>query len=815
MPGPQPAVPEKPTLDGIEHKHADRWERDRTYRFDRTRTRDEIYSIDTPPPYVSGNLHIGHVFSYTHTDVIARFQRMRGKTVFYPMGWDDNGLPTERRVQDHFHVRCDPELPYQPGMPVPEPTGRKQPPLRISRRNFVELCTLMTGADETRYEQLWRRLGLSVDWSMTYTTIGEQAQRTSQRAFLRGLAAGDVYHAQAPTAWDVDFGTGVAQAEQEERQVAGAYHRLAFTVPGEGVSLEIDTTRPELLPACVALVAHPDDPRYQRFFGSTAQTPLFGATVPIRPHRLADPEKGTGIAMVCTFGDATDVLWQRELGLPIIPIIGRDGRFVEAEIGGPYPQLIGLTVRQARRTIVDLLTGSGHLLGEPRPITHAVKFFERGDRPLEIVTSRQWFIKTVAHQGALLAAGRKLRWQPDQMRIRYEDWVTGLNADWLISRQRFFGVPFPVWYPLDAAGQPDFGAPILPSEDQLPVDPQSETAPGYEASDRGVPGGFIGDSDVMDTWATSSLSPQIAGGWCTDDDLWARVYPMDLRTQAHEIIRTWLFTTVTRAHQIDGSLPWATAAISGWILDPDRKKMSKSAQNGTGPAELLDRHGSDAIRYWAASARPGVDTAFDENQLRVGRRLAMKILNASRFVLGFPAPATAAVTEPLDRSMLAALAAVTADATAALDELDFAKALGRVEAFFWTFCDDYVELVKGRAYADGPAADSARTALATALDVLLRLFAPMLPFVTEEVWSWSHDGSIHVSPWPTPTTGGDPALLAAASVLIGEVRRAKAAAGLSMRVEVPSLAVPASSPDTEILRADLEAAAHTSLIFAA
>ncbi len=804
------SVPELPTLDGIEFTHADRWERDGTYRFDRTRTRDQIFSIDTPPPSVSGELHIGHVFSYTHTDIIARFQRMRGKAVFYPMGWDDNGLPTERRVQQHFHVRCDPGMPYVPDWQPDDSPDRKQPAQRISRRNFVELCTRMTGSDEQRYEALWRRLGLSVDWTMTYTTIGERAQRTSQLAFLRGLAAGDIYHAEAPTAWDVDFGTGVAQAEQEEREVAGAYHRLAFTGPA-GQPIEIDTTRPELLPACVALVAHPDDERYRHLFGTVARTPLFGEFVPIRPHRLADPAKGTGIAMVCTFGDATDVLWQRELGLPIKSIIGRDGRLRPAEIGAPYDKLVGLRVNQARRTIVDLLTESGELLGVPRPITHSVKFFEKGDRPLEIVTSRQWFIRTLAHRDASLAAGRELRWQPPNMRTRYEDWVTGLNADWLISRQRFFGVPFPVWYPVDELGAPRFDKPILPSEDALPIDPQSRTAPGYAESERGKPGGFVGDSDVMDTWATSSLSPQIVSGWCTDEDLRSRVYPMDLRPQAHEIIRTWLFTTIARSLRIDGSLPWATAAISGWILDPDRKKMAKSRANGIGPAELLDQYGSDAVRYWAACARPGVDTAFDQNQMRVGRRLAMKILNASRFVLGFPLASTPTVTCPLDLAMLAALSDVVSDATAALADLDYARALERVEQFFWTFCDDYVELVKARAYGAGPEADSARSALHTALDVLVRLFAPTLPFVTEEVWSWSHDDSIHASSWPVALdSGGDSAVFAAASALIGAVRRAK---GQSMRTEISSLTVPVSSlAYTDLLRSDLQNAAHAETL---
>ncbi|HEY9483769.1 MAG TPA: valine--tRNA ligase [Micromonosporaceae bacterium] len=827
MTGSIPAVPEKPSLDGIEDKHAERWDAEATYRFDRNRTRDEIYSIDTPPPTVSGSLHIGHVFSYTHTDVIARFRRMRGAEVFYPMGFDDNGLPTERRVQNYFHVRCDPSLPYLPDMPSPVPprnaTERKAPPLRLSRRNFVELCTTLTIEDEKAYEALWRKLGLSVDWSMTYTTIGVRAQRAAQREFLRELAAGEIYHALAPTAWDVDFQTAVAQAEQEDREVAAAYHRIAFGVTNDGAgTVDVETTRPELLPACVALVAHPDDERYQHLFGRSATSPLFDVTVPIHAHRLADPTKGTGIAMVCTFGDATDVQWQRELGLPIRPVIGRDGRFIEADLAGwgacadgaaYYERLVGRTAAQARRDIVATLAETGLLIGEPRPVTHAVKFYEKGDRPLEIVTSRQWFVRTMAHRDALLDAGRALQWQPPYMRHRYEDWVNGLTSDWLISRQRFFGVPFPVWYPLDDAGETRYDAPILAAEATLPIDPASQTPPGYDESDRGRPNGFVGDTDVMDTWATSSLSPQIVAGWGEDDDLYARVHPMDLRPQAHEIIRTWLFVTIVRGRNIDGTPPWRTAAISGWIVDPDRKKMSKSIGNVVTPMALLEQYGSDAVRYWAASGRPGADTAFDTNQMRVGRRLATKVLNASRFVLGFPAPdASAAVTEPLDRAMLAALDAVVAEATSALDGYDYTRALERTDAFFWTFCDDYVELVKQRAYSAGPGAESARLALRQALDVLLRLFAPFLPFVTEEVWSWWRDGSIHRASWPAPGGGGgDAAILAAASTLFGAVRRAKAAENLSMRTDVPQVIVPADTPGLDYWDAvheDLRAAAN-------
>jgi valyl-tRNA synthetase len=846
MTGFRRAVPERPALDGIEDRHSRRWAAEHTYRFDRRRTRDEVYSIDTPPLTASGSLHVGHVYSYTHTDIAARFWRMRGREVFYPVGWDDNGLPTERRVQNYFHVRCDPSLPYHPDElaalgvgagDLPGPAGRARrdgPPARLSRRAFIELCELLTGRDEEAFEALWRRLGLSVDWSLTYTTIGETARRASQRAFLRGLAAGDVYRANAPTAWDVDFQTAVAQAEQEDREVTGAYHRLVFGLAGEAAAtIEVDTTRPELLPACVALVAHPDDARYRHLFGRTATTPLFDAPVPIHPHRLADPDKGTGIAMVCTYGDAADVVWQRELRLPIRSIVGRDGRLTEPDFDMPdfdmpghgrqlYAALVGRSTTQARRDLVARLAAAGLLLGEPRPVRHMVKFYEKGDRPLEIVTSRQWFIRTLDRREALLAAGRELRWQPEFMRQRYEDWVRGLASDWLISRQRFFGVPFPVWYPLDEHGEPRHDAPILPDPSALPVDPQADAAPGYRESDRGRPGGFTGDTDVMDTWATSSLTPEIAGGWGEDDDLWRRVYPMHLRPQAHDIIRTWLFTTIVRAQQLGGPLPWRAAAISGFITDPDRKKMSKSTGNVVTPLRSLEEYGSDAVRYWAAGGRPGADTAYDTNRMRVGRRLATKILNVSRFVLGLP-PATTpgAPGEPLDLAMLARLDGVVADATEALEALDYTRALERTEAFFWTFCDDYVELVKERAYGSAAGSDSARRTLLTALDVLLRLFAPVLPFVTEEVWSWCHDGSIHRAPWPgvgapqVGAGGGAAAVFDAASALIGAVRREKAAAGVPLRTHVSTVTVPAGTPGLEHLdavRGDLLAAVHADAV---
>jgi valyl-tRNA synthetase len=830
-------VPDKPSIDGLEERWMAHWDKQGIYGFDRDATRESVFSIDTPPPTVSGSLHVGHIFSFTHPDIVARFWRMRGKDVFFPMGWDDNGLPTERRVENYYGVRCEPSLPYDPSFMPPEKPGKEK--ISISRRNFIELCVSLTEIDEEIFKNLFRRLGLSIDWSLEYSTISAPSRAISQRSFLEMMARGEVYSAEAPTLWDIDFRTAVSQAELVDKDRPANYHRIAFDRADNTGTIDIDTTRPELLPSCVALVAHPDDERYQPLFGTMVVTPLFGVEVPILAHELADPEKGTGIAMICTFGDTTDVVWWRELNLPTRALIGRDGRFLKADFAAEGwttrdaelaqefydAQVQGKTVNQARAAIVEQLRATGALIGDLREITHPVKFYEYGERPLEIVTSRQWFVRTLEHRDELLARGDEIKWHPDFMRFRYKSWVEGLNVDWNISRQRFFGVPFPAWYPIDEAGETNLDIVILPNLELLPVDPSSDAAPGYREDQRGQPGGFLGDANIMDTWATSSLSPLIAGQWGTD--LFARVFPMDLRPQAHEIIRTWLFATVVRSHFEFNSLPFSDALISGWVLDPDRKKMSKSFGNVVTPMPLLEQFGADALRYWAAGGRPGNDTAFDEGQMKIGRRLGIKILNASKFVLGrldgadIAGPET--VSEPLDKDLLSLLAKLITETTDDFESYDYARALERTETFFWSFCDDYVELVKIRAYggANEGATDSARATLAIALSVLQRLFAPILPFVTEEVWQWWHVTSVHTSSWPTvaelPALDGAPSgsLYRPVCEVLEAIRREKSSAKVSQRAEVASVSVRAPAAFLDGVRSgedDLKAAGAVRLL---
>jgi len=823
------------------------WSEWGVHRFEEGDSRP-AYVIDTPPPTVSGSLHVGHVFSYTQTDVLARYQRMRGKNVFYPMGWDDNGLPTERRVQDYFHVRCEAHAAFEPGLvlAMADEAVRKQPARRISRKNFIELCLALTAEDEKAFKALWQRLGLSVDWGLEYSTINARSRRLAQWSFLDLFRKGQVYQVEAPTLWDVDFRTAVAQAEVEDRPVKGAFHQLRFGVEGGG-SFVIATTRPELLPACVGVAAHPHDERYRGLFGKRAITPLFRVPVPIFASELVDREKGSGILMVCSFGDATDVQWWREQSLALRQVIGRDGTLVPVEFGGgafpsldpalanqAYAQLAGTKLKEAQKRIVELLrdpkagvTGGGEppLVAEPQPLEHPVKFYERGERPLEFITTRQWFVRILEHKQELVDAGERIAWHPDFMRMRFRNWTENLNLDWCISRQRYFGVPFPVWYPLRADGTPDFASAILAGDEALPIDPTTDVPPGYSEAQRDQPGGFTGEADVFDTWFTSSLTPQIATGWMQAPERHKRLFPMDLRPQSHEIIRTWAFYTIVKAWFHEREIPWRAAAISGWVLDPDRKKMSKSKGNVVTPMHLIDQFGADALRYWSLQARLGTDTAFDEKVFAVGRRLVMKLYNASKYALAQSAT-EGPVAHPLDLGFLARLGETAARATTLLDELDYAGALDVVERFFWSgYTDNYLELVKARARSETDAAgrSSAVRAAQHGLSVLLRLFAPYLPYVTEEAWSWGFatatgNRSIHRAPWPGVdelAPGADAAesgrVFDLACAFLDAVRRGKSAAGGTVGRALATLRVAAHAEAISLLRpclADLRAAAR-------
>ncbi len=820
-------MPKKYEPAEIETKWQRFWEDNHLYAWDPTRGREETFVVDTPPPTVSGSLHVGHMFSYSHQDFIVRYQRMTGKNIFFPIGWDDNGLPTERRVQNLFNVKCEPHIHYDPDLKAVRDT--KGAPTPVSRRNFIELCDLVTKEDEAAFRHLWTRLGLSYDWSLEYATIDEHCRRTSQASFLDMRHKGEVYQDNRPVLWDVDFQTAIAQAEVEDREVAGAYHYLRFPIRDSQEYLVIATTRPELLPACVAVMVHPDDARYASYAGKFAITPLFHVPVPIIRDAKADPEKGTGVVMVCTFGDQTDVEWWQRYDLPLRQALRADGRLLplafsalDGDDGGwgsldpdaantVYGALSELPAKKAQEKIIEIAESMPGVIDRPRQeISHAVKFFEKGYRPLELLPARQWYARILDKKDQLQEQGRKIQWRPEYMAKRYEHWVEGLSLDWCLSRQRFFGVPIPVWYKVDEHGRCLYDQAIVPDLESLPVDPLDEAPPGYEESQRNKPSGFTGDPDVFDTWATSSLTPQIASHWVDTPERHQRLFPMDIRPQSHEIIRTWAFYTIVKAYLHERKVPWKNVVISGWILDPDRKKMSKSHGNVVTPEPLIDQYGADGVRYWAARARLGVDTAYDEQIFKVGKKLCTKLFNAAKFVLGRFGDIEAAgltvdaITEELDRAVLQELRPVIVRATRAFDEFDYAQALSITEDFFWQiFCDNYLELAKPRTYDETLTVQkrSACAALRLTLRVLVRMFAPFVPYICEEIWKWSfaEDADMHVSvhrsPWPAPpeiATVAEPAHAnswSAALKIVEQVRRAKADANLSMAAPVKRVEV--------------------------
>lgn len=836
----KPKMDTKYNHNDVEPKWSARWEELGLYRWDSKAARENTFIVDTPPPTVSGSLHIGHVFSYTQTDVQVRFERMRGKAIFYPIGWDDNGLPTERRVQNYYHIRCDPSLAYDPSWKPVHKEKPEGPPQSVSRTNFIEACTTLSLEDEAAFERLFRRIGQSYDWSLQYTSINQHCRKLSQFSFLDLMKKGFVYSSDAPAMWDTTMRTAVAQAEAEDREVPGTFHDISFGLE-DGGEFIISTTRPELLPACVAVVAHPDDARYKHLFGKRAITPLFHAPVPIQAAPYADPEKGSGILMVCTFGDIMDVYWWKEKKLPLRQVIARDGRMLPVQFGSPifeslrpdaaqeaYNLLAGLPIKAAQKKIVELLAAEGSALngrdkalrGEPKTIQHPVKFYEKGEHPLEFIPTRQWFINVLDHKQALLEQGRKIAWHPPHMLTRYEHWVEGLNQDWCVSRQRFFGVPFPVWYQVTKEGQTDYAHPIYADSSRLPVDPMAECPHGFQPEQRGQPGGFVGDPDIMDTWATSSLTPQIESGWVLDPQRHQKLFPMDMRPQAHDIIRTWAFYTICKAWMHEGKIPWKNVALSGFIVDPERKKMSKSKGNVITPHALIEEHSADAVRYWASRARLGMDTAFEPTMFKIGRKLSTKIFNASRFVLMQfervnKAPVDcqpADISVQLDLALVQELRTVINSATSAFSKFDYAQALQTSEDFFWTYCDHYLELVKVRSYSEADTAErrSALAALSWSLKTFLRLFAPIMPFVTEELWTTSFAAkgqaqSIHTSSWPevnevaaVPAPQNDHSFAAAIEV-IGKIRGAKTEARKNLRWKVAALEIKGSAQNHRAL----------------
>ncbi|MBN1877585.1 MAG: valine--tRNA ligase [Anaerolineae bacterium] len=699
------------------------WQEQGIYHFDLEDESHPVYSIDTPPPTVSGHLHLGHVYSYSHTDFVARFWRMNGYNVFYPMGYDDNGLPTERLVEAWEGIRAT----------------------DVGREAFIQRCLAVSEEAEKDYQALWQRLGLSIDWRYSYRTIDTLARRTSQLSFLDLYRRGWVYRKEAPTIWCPECRTAIAQAELNDLERASTFYTLAFKVEG-GAILEIATTRPELLPACVAVFVHPTDARFTSLVGKQVQVPYFGQWVPILQDPGADPEKGTGAVMCCTFGDTADVTWWYTHHLPLRVAIDRAGQMTE--MAGEFA---GLPLLQARQRIVMALETQGLLLGR-RAVSQSVRVHERCDTPVEYVVTPQWFVRVLDFKEQLLKAGEQVHWHPAYMETRFQEWVENLNWDWCISRQRYFGVTFPVWY-CDACG-----AVITAGEDELPVDPTTR-GPSHPCACGSMQ--FTPDEDVMDTWATSSLSPQIVGQWLSNPALYAKVYPFSLRPQAHEIIRTWAFYTIVKSMYHFDTVPWTDAGISGWGLSPEGfGKISKSKGGGPmPPLEMIETYSADAVRYWAASTGFGKDAVISEEKIQIGAKLVTKLWNVARFSSRFleghkPGGEALPPLSPADRWILARAQSLIRRTTELFQAYDYAAAKSEVEIFFWRdLADNYLEMAKLRLYGADEGSTGAKATLYRILLSVLKLFAPFLPYVTEQIYGELFaevDGifSIHLSRWP-------------------------------------------------------------------
>jgi valyl-tRNA synthetase len=741
-----------------EKEMQDFWKSEQIYRF--IPDEREIYSIDTPPPTVNGSLHIGHIFSYTQAEIIARFQRMQGKNVFYPFGFDDNGLPSERLVEKE----------------------RKLLASSLPRSEFNRLCRETAGRYTEEFQSLWESMGFSVDWNLKYETIGPLAQKISQRSFIKLAQSGKAYQKETPVLWCTNCRTSIAQAELDSAEKESAFHTIPFTVGEE--TLLVATTRPELLYGCVALFVHPEDGRWQRFIGKTATVPLYNFEIPILADDKVGMEKGTGVVMCATFGDTTDLEWFQLHHLPYKRIVEPDGR-----ISGEVPYLGGLKIAEARTRILALLDEK-ELLVKSEKIRHAVAVHERCGREVEIIPSRQWFIDILSQKERFLAAADEINWYPASMKTRYLLWVQNLKWDWCISRQRYFGVPLPVWYCKKC------GKPVFAREDQLPVNPL-EASP-QTACACGC-GEFVPETAVMDTWATSSLSPLINARSGEPDE--RPLAPMSMRTQAHEIIRTWAFYSIVRSIYETGQVPWKDIMICGFVLAKKGEKISKSKGNAAdSPKELIERNSADSLRYWAAGAHLGADTMFSQEELKLSKRFLTKLWNAAKFTLAQlenyqdEQPETLL---PADRWILERNREVRNKAAGSLSRYEIGDARREIDDLFWKdYCDNYLELVKERLYSPRSEEErqSARYALHHAFLTILKLYAPMVPHSTEFIYQsyyrrYEREKSIHLASWGEYAST-DARLLAFGSMLkqtLSEVRKYKSEQNLSLKSDIGTL----------------------------
>lgn len=776
-------LPKKYDFRESEKKWTRFWEEKGIFRFDPD-SRKEIFSVDTPPPTVSGKMHIGHAFNYSQMDFIARFKRMMGYNLFYPFGTDDNGLPTERLIEKEKKVRAR----------------------DMSRPEFVKLCLDTLSSIRKEYVADWKAIGISCDWNIFYTTINEHCQRISQRSFIELYEMGREYRKEAPVIWCPECSTAIAQVELEDKEKDSYFNDIVFKLEG-GKDLVIATTRPELLPACVAIFAHPDDKRYQGLFGKKAKVPLFSHEVEIMPSEKADPEKGTGILMCCTFGDTDDVEHYKEFSLPLRIAITRDGRMTE--LAGKYR---GMKIPDARKAIISDLKSKG-LLRSQKKIRHVVNVHERCGTEIEILETKQWFIRYLDLKVKFLKAGKDMNWYPGHMINRYTNWINGLQWDWCISRQRYFGVPFPVWY-CEKCDEV-----ILAREGDLPVDPTKDSPPVEKCPKCGSKE-FAPEKDVLDTWATSSLTPRIAAELFRYHPVFPKLYPMDLRPQAHDIITFWLFNTVVKSRLHDKKNPWSDIMISGWALDPRGKKMSKSKGNVIHPQEVLEKYGADCLRFWAAGSKLGEDLPYQEKDLITGKKFVTKLWNASKFCMMHIGEADGKMPdkiEPIDRWILSKINGIIKTSTESFRDYEYSRTKAEVEIFFWhVFCDYYLEMIKDRLYNQGKygkaSVDSAKFTLYRTLLSVLKLMAPITPYITEEIYQRffsERDGSksIHVSEWPSfdpklSDPGAEKTGDMAADV-IAAIRKYKTGKGLSMAEPLDTVTI--DSKKLEVLSGVIKA----------